>query len=79
MTISLTPELDRLLNERLASGLYGSVEDVLTAALRALSAEEETIAAITEGNEDYLAGRYSSLEESDAEFRRQHNLPPLSE
>ena len=75
MTISLTPELDRLLNEKLASGYYGSVEEVLTAAFRALSDEEQTIAAITEGNEDYLAGRYTSLEESDAEFRRKHGLP----
>ena len=75
MTISLTPELDRLLNEKLASGLYDSVEEVLTAALRALSEAEQTIAAITEGNEDFLAGRYTSLEESDAEFRRKHGLP----
>ena len=75
MTISLTPELDHLLNEKLASGLYGSVEEVLKAALRALSEEEQTIAAITEGNEDFLAGRYCSLEESDAEFRKKHGLP----
>ena len=30
MTISLTPELDQLLNERLASGQYKSVEEVLS-------------------------------------------------
>lgn len=75
MTISLPPELDRILNEKLTSGQYGSVEEVLTAAFRALSDEEETIAAINEGNDDYLAGRYRSLEESDAEFRRVRGLP----
>jgi putative addiction module CopG family antidote len=79
MTISLTPELDRLINERLASGLYDSVEQVLTAALRALREDEETIAAIAEGNEDFLAGRYRSLEESDAEFRTKRSLRPFDE
>ena len=75
MTISLTPELDRLLHEKLASGHYKSVEDVLKAAFRALDEEEETIAAIQEGHEDFLAGRYRSLEEADAEFRQKHGLP----
>jgi putative addiction module CopG family antidote len=70
MTISLTPKLDRLLQEKLASGRYGTVEDVLTAALRALNHEEDTIAAIEEGHQDSLAGRYQTLEEADAEFRK---------
>jgi predicted transcriptional regulator len=74
MTISLTPELDRLLNERLASGQYKSVEEVLARAFHALREEEETIAAITEGYEDSLAGRYRSLEEADAEFRQKHGV-----
>jgi putative addiction module CopG family antidote len=72
MTISLTPELDRRLNEKLASGNYKSVEEILTAALRALDEEEQTVAAIQEGHEDFLAGRYQSLEEADAEFRQKY-------
>jgi putative addiction module CopG family antidote len=75
MTISLTPELDRLLQESLASGRYGTVEEVLTAALRALDIRDDTIAAIEEGYQDFLAGRYHTLEESDAEFRQKHNIP----
>lgn len=75
MTISLSPELDRLLNEKLASGRYGSVEEVLAAALRALNEEEQTIAAISEGHEDFLAGRYRPLDEADAEFRQKHGIP----
>lgn len=78
MTISLTPELDRFLNESLSSGLYGSVEDVLTAAFRALRKEEESLAAIVEAHGDFLAGRFQSLEESDAEFRKERNLPPFA-
>jgi putative addiction module CopG family antidote len=74
MTISLTPELDRQLNEKLASGRYGSVEEVLTAAFRALNDEEQTLAAISEGNEDFLAGRYRSLDEADAEFQLKHGI-----
>jgi putative addiction module CopG family antidote len=75
MTISLTPELGRLLNEKLSSGRYSSVEEVLTAAFRALNEEEDTIAAITEGHKDFLAGRYRSLEEADAEFRQKYGIP----
>lgn len=74
MTISLPPELDRILNEKLTSGQYGSVEEVLTAAFRALSDEEETIAAINEGNDDYLAGRIITLEESNTEFAKKYGI-----
>lgn len=74
MTISLCPELDRFLQEKLASGRYQSVEDVLKAAFRALREEEETLVAISEGYEDFLAGRYRSLDEADAEFREKHGI-----
>jgi putative addiction module CopG family antidote len=75
MTISLTPELDRVLKEKLASGRYGSIEEVLVAAFRALNDEEETIAAVLEGNADFEAGRYRSLEDLDAEFRKKRGIP----
>jgi predicted transcriptional regulator len=75
MTITLNPDLDRRVQEKLASGLYKSVEHVLSAALKALDAEEETIAAIAEGYEDFKAGRYESWEKSDAEFRKKHGIP----
>jgi putative addiction module CopG family antidote len=74
MAISLTPELDHLVHQKLATGRYQSVEDVLTAALRALDEEEETVAAVAEGWEDVLAGRVYTLEEADAEFRRKYGI-----
>jgi putative addiction module CopG family antidote len=77
MTISLTPELDQVLKEKLASGRYASVEEVLTAAFRALNEEEETIAAVLEGNADFEAGRYRTLEDADAEFREKYGIPPM--
>jgi antitoxin ParD1/3/4 len=76
MTITLTPELDRLVHDKLATGLYGSVEDVLTAALRALGNEEESMAAIAEGFEDIETGRYCSLDEANAEFYRKYGVSP---
>ena len=75
MTITLNAELDRLIQEKLATGLYKSVDHVLSAALRALDEEEETIAAINEGNADFEAGRYEDWETSDAEFRKKHGIP----
>jgi putative addiction module CopG family antidote len=75
MTISLPPELDRLLNERLASGQYKSVEEVLTRAFQVLKEEEEAIAAIKEGYDDFKAGRYEPWEKSDSEFRMKHGIP----
>ena len=38
--ISLTPELDREVSERIESGRYESASDVMRAALRALSHQE---------------------------------------
>jgi putative addiction module CopG family antidote len=79
MTISLTPELDRLLSERLGSGQYKSAEEVLSRALRALKEEEETITAIAEGYEDVLAGRVFTLEEANAEFHKERGLSQTNE
>jgi predicted transcriptional regulator len=72
MTITLNDELGRRVNAKLATGLYESVNQVLCAALQH---EEQTIAAITEGYEDFKAGRYESWEKSDADFRKKHGLP----
>ena len=49
MNVSLTPELKRLVNQRVASGLYGSASEVVRAALRLLEAEEEVRRVQIEG------------------------------
>ncbi|MEX2307572.1 MAG: type II toxin-antitoxin system ParD family antitoxin [Pirellulales bacterium] len=74
MSISLTPDLYRQVQERLATGIYRSEEEVLQAALRALDAEEQTLAAIAEGYADFEAGRTRPFDEADAEFRNRHGL-----
>jgi len=75
MPITLNAEIDRRVQEKLATGKYESVDQVLLAALRALDEEEETIAAVSEGNEDFKAGRFQDWETSDAEFRKKYGIP----
>ncbi len=75
MSITLNPDLDRRVQEKLATGQYKSADDVLSAALKALDHEEETIAAIAEGYEDIQTGRCESWEKADADFRYKHGLP----
>jgi len=64
-----------MVREKLATGQYASEEDILLAALRLLDDEEETIAAVAEGYQDVQAGRHRPFDESDREFRRNHNIP----
>jgi putative addiction module CopG family antidote len=40
ITIDLPPELDRIVHEQVASGLYSDAGDVIREALRRLDAEE---------------------------------------
>jgi Arc/MetJ-type ribon-helix-helix transcriptional regulator len=75
MDLPLSSQLDRLIQPWLASGAYGSQEEVLVAALRALDVHDQTLAAIAEGYADVEAGRYRSFDEADAEFRKRHNAP----
>lgn len=75
MSITLNPELDRRVREKLATGLYESVDQLLFAALRALEEQERTIEAIAEGYEDFQAGRYETWEVADAEFRKKYGIP----
>jgi hypothetical protein len=76
MAFSLPPALDQWVQQKLATGRYDSAEAVLLAACDALDEHEQTVAGIQEGNDDYLAGRYKTLGDADATFRRQHNIPP---
>ena len=67
-----------MVREKLALGVYRTEEEVLQAALLALDAQEQTLGAIAEGYADFQNGRYRSFDTADAEFRRQHDLPPES-
>ena len=41
MNVSLTPELEKLVNERVRSGMYSSASEVIREALRLLKEREE--------------------------------------
>jgi predicted transcriptional regulator len=68
------PMLEQLVREELASGEYGSEDDVLLEAMRSLRERNETIAAIREGLADTEAGRVFPLEEVDAEMREKYQI-----
>jgi antitoxin ParD1/3/4 len=75
MTINLTADMERIIAEQLATGRYGSVEEVLRESLRLLEEHEEWIEAekpairrkIAEGMEQALRGE---LFDGEQVFRR---------
>ncbi len=71
MTITLTDELEELLNEKVKSGAYKSADEVIMASLRLLKAQEDGMEAlrreILSGVEDIQQGRFTSYS-SDSEL-----------
>ncbi len=76
MSIQLSPDVAKLVQEQIASGRYASENDVLRDAMKALHWHRQEVAAIGEGIDDMLTGRYRSIADADDEIRRRHNLPP---
>jgi antitoxin ParD1/3/4 len=82
MSISLSPDLERQITEKVESGEYASADDVMRDALRALSAAkqehanrfEALRAKIQEGIDDLENGRHSPLEEVAARLRERRPL-----
>src|SRR5437899_12535076 len=63
MTVTLAPELEKIVNERLSSGNYDSPGDVVEAALRLLEAQDrEKLAALRQdiagSTEQFERGEY---------------------
>lgn len=74
MHISLTPELENIIKEKVASGLYNNASEVVREALRFMKTNEELIyqmklnslrAKLAEGERDLEAGRYKELEQEE--------------
>ena len=62
MTITLTPELEAIVNEQLATGQFASAEEVVAVCLRhARQRYEELKALIAEGEADVQNGRVAPL------------------
>jgi antitoxin ParD1/3/4 len=70
MNVSLTPELETLINNKVKSGLYNSASEVVREALRLLEEQdrireirlEDLRREVMKGVEDLRAGRYTTLE-----------------
>ncbi len=64
MTITVTDELEELINEKVRSGAYKSADEVVMESLRLLKAKEEGMEAlrgeIMRGVEDIEQGRFSA-------------------
>lgn len=57
MNVSLTPELERLVNDKVASGLYTSASEVIREALRHLKEQDEArLLTLQELRRDLAAG-----------------------
>jgi len=71
MTITVTDELQELINEKVKSGAYKSADEVVTESLRLLKAKEEGVEAlrreIMHGVEDIEQGRFAAYT-TDAEI-----------
>ena len=71
MDISLSSDFDNFIKEQMATGLYGSVNDIVREAMNLLklrkSIPQERIdafnAELKKGDDDILAGRYSDGDE----------------
>ncbi len=70
MHISLTPELDNIIKEKLTSGLYKNASEVVREALRLMKTNEELIyqmkldnlrSKLAQGERDLESGRYTEL------------------
>ncbi len=63
MSITLTTEMEELVNERLRSGAFSSAEEVILASLRLLKLQEEKLEALRReieiGVEDSRNGRFA--------------------
>ena len=70
MNVSLTPELETLVNQKVKTGLYNSASEVVREALRLLEEQDrikelrrdELRKEIMKGVDDIKAGRYVTLE-----------------
>jgi Arc/MetJ-type ribon-helix-helix transcriptional regulator len=71
MSYPFPPEIKQLIDKNLATGMYGSEEDVLRAALHTLSDYHATIADIRQGKLDHEQGLGEPLADAMADIRKQ--------
>jgi len=78
MTVQLRPEIEALIQKRLASGAFSSAEEVIERAIEFLTAEEDWLienrglisTQIQEGWDEAQRGELSDAEDVHAEMQR---------
>jgi antitoxin ParD1/3/4 len=80
MNITLSPEAEKLVEEKLASGEYDNAADVLEDALRALAAwrardYEQGVEGVRRGLESATRGEGRPAKEFLDEMRQKHGIP----
>jgi Arc/MetJ-type ribon-helix-helix transcriptional regulator len=76
MPYSFPAEIKQLIDQNMATGMYESEDDVLQAALHALSDYHATISNIRQGMIDYEQGLGEPLHEAMADIKRQLSSRP---
>ena len=74
MTYQFPQDVGERIKAQMATGHYGSEDDVLRGALQALEERQDVLSDIRQGIEDLEAGRGRSLEDVDDELRKKHNI-----
>ena len=74
MTIELTDELQKIVDQKLETGEYDSATAVVAEALNALVERDRTLETIREGIADMEAGRTHPAEEVFEEIRQELGL-----
>ena len=65
MTVTLTPEIETLIAEKIGNGLYRSTDDVVREAFRLFKENEELRREIAIGAEQLKQGQYKDYESVD--------------
>jgi len=65
MSLTLSPELENWVNEKVASGLYASASEVVREALKLLQQRDELRRELTLGVEQLKRGEYQEYESVD--------------
>jgi Arc/MetJ-type ribon-helix-helix transcriptional regulator len=78
MSVTLSPEIQKLLEERIKRGGYSTVDDLVRAALETLDhleadeLDEATVAAIDRAEAQYARGEGMDVDEAFEQIRRKH-------
>jgi Arc/MetJ-type ribon-helix-helix transcriptional regulator len=75
MTHQFSADVEKLIQDRMASGRYGSEEELLVSALQALDEDDEELKAIEEGLVSVDRGEAGSpLDEVFERLRQRHSI-----